>query len=56
MQIETPSGLVAFEVPEGVTAGQTFNIQVNAPVLAAAPPAKQAMDIEMDTLSKPLMV
>ena len=53
MQVDTPSGRVAFTVPHGVTAGQTFNIQVSAPVVAV--PATQAMDIEMQSLDKPLM-
>lgn len=54
MQVDTPSGRVAFTVPHGVTAGQTFNIQVNAPCVVAVP-ATQAMDIEMQSLDKPLM-
>jgi Cys-rich protein (TIGR01571 family) len=55
LQMQTPSGLVACVVPAGVAAGDVFNIQVNAPVVDAQP-AAQAMDIEMEGLSKPLMV
>ncbi len=53
MQVDTPSGRVAFTVPQGVTAGQSINIQVNAPV--AQGPKTQTMDIEMQSLDKPLM-
>ena len=53
MQVDTPSGRVAFTVPHGVTAGQTVNIQVTTPVVPG--PKTQTMDIEMQSLNKPLM-
>lgn len=53
LQADTPSGRVAFTVPADVTAGCRLVIEANAPVVAA--PATQAMDIEMQSLKKPLM-
>ena len=56
--LQTPAGLVALVIPAGVAPGQTFQVEIGAPVAAVeGTPVQQKMEgMEMDELAKPLMV
>ena len=56
--LQTPAGLGALVIPAGVAPGQTFQVEIGAPVAAVeGTPVQQKMEgMEMDELAKPLMV